>query len=288
MDRIFKMPHQDRTTVIVQKKGRLYKVCKIWFGSDGSYYVTSPYHQSGEAMLVKATINYAMGPKHLVPITEMLDIANLEDGDQLKLSHHPDGFCQFSGKGVYSGLDAAGNPKGVGIQARELMHVPDGPTFILIVNAIEKFKPHDEPQESDLVFDYDNLVPIPGDYGFRLEGHYLQPEFRRFVQTAHDGTQGVSVIHPSRAILNLRALVAPLNCAIPAVIGFDFFPSPTSDDHPDFVLSGPGGNLRDNARGQNVADQISAVYPRPVDIPIRRNVDYPERVVPPASPNQGG
>ena len=80
-------------------------------------------------------------------------------------------------------------------------------------------------------------------------------------------------------------LIAPLNCAIPAVIGFDFFASPSSEEHPDFVLTGPGGNLRDNPRGQNVADQISAVYPRPKGMSIRRNVDYPERDVP-ISPNE--
>ena len=109
------MPRSDRTTIVVKKGGRSYKVCKIWFGPDGSYYVTSPYHQSGEAMLVKATVPYG-GPVQWVPMSDILDIANLEDGDQLKLSHHPDGFCQFSGKGVHSGLDAAGNPKGIGIQ----------------------------------------------------------------------------------------------------------------------------------------------------------------------------
>jgi hypothetical protein len=231
-------------------------------------------------MLVKAAVAYGRGPNQWVPLTDMVDIANLEEGDQLKLSHHPDGFCQFSGNGVCSGLNADGSPKGIGVQARALSHVSDGPTFILTVNAVEKFKPHDEPQESDLVFDYDKLVPIPGPYGFRLEGHYLQPDYRRFVQVGSDGARFISVIHPSRAILNLRALLAPLTCPIPAIVGFDFFASPTSCDHPDFVLSGPGGNLRDDPLGHSIADQISAVYPRPPGIPIRRNVDYPARGIP--------
>jgi hypothetical protein len=82
--------------------------------------------------------------------------------------------------------------------------------------------------------------------------------------------------------MNLRALVAPLTCDIPAVIGFDFFPSPIMENSPDFVLSGPGGNLRDNPQGQNVADQISAVYPPPDGMPIHRNVDYPQREAPPS------
>jgi hypothetical protein len=276
------MPRSDRTTIVVKKAGHSYKICKIWFGSDGSYYVTSPYHRSGRAMLVKATVGYEGGPIHEVPMSDIIDIAGLEAGDQLKLSHHPDGFCQFSGKGVYSGKHPDGSPNGVGVQARALPHVAAGPTFIVMVNAIEMFEPYEETDETPLIFNYDALVPIPGKYGFRLEGHYLNPGFRRFVTTASDGTLWISLIHPMSAILHLRALVAPLNCAIPAVIGFDFYPSPVDlgSEVPDFVLAGSPGNLRDDPRGQNVADQLSAVYPPPDALPIRRNVDYPQREVP--------
>jgi hypothetical protein len=121
------------------------------------------------------------------------------------------------------------------------------------------------------------LIPIPRQCGFRLEGHCLQPGFRRFVQTAPEGTQWISLIHPSRAIMTLRALVAPVDCKIPAVIGFDFLASETSDNHPDFVLSGPGGNLRDDSRGRNVAFQMSAVYPPLTGMPVYRSADYPQR-----------
>ena len=271
------MARSDRTTIVVHKAGRLYKICKIWFGSDGSYYVTSPYHKSKKATLVKTTVPYGLGREELVPLSAMLDIASLDDGDQLKLSHHPDGFAQFSGKGVFSGKDSAGNPRGVGVQARALSHVAPGPTFILTVNAVERFDSFEDGDSTALIFDYDKLLPIPGQYGFRLEGHYVQPEYRRFVQAASDGTQWIQMIHPSRAILKLRALPAPLDCELPAVVAFDFFASPSSDEHADFVLSGPGGNLRDDPHGRNVADQISAIYPPPAGMPIFRSVDYPQR-----------
>lgn len=274
------MASSNRTTIVVTKAGYAYKICKIWFGSDGSYYVTSPYHRSGQAVLIKATVAYGRDSEQMVPLSDLIDIASLEDGDRLKLSHHPDGFCQFSGKGIYSGKNTDGSMKGVGVQARALHYVPDGPTFILTVNAIEKFEPYKETQEPKLVFDYDKLVPISGNYGFRLEGHYLQPEYRRFVQTHADGSQWISLIHPARAIMQLRTLIAPATIAIPAVIAFDFFPSPVTDEHPDFVLSGPGGNLRDDPRGQNVADQLSAVYPPPHGLPVHRSVDYPQREFP--------
>ncbi len=234
-------------------------------------------------MLVKATVNYETGPEHLIPISDLLDIASLEEGEHLKLSHHPDGLCHFSGKGVYSAKDDYGHPKGVGVRTRALTHVADGPAFVVTVNAIEKFERSLSLDVSDIVFDFDALAEIPGPYGFHLEGHYFQPNYRRFVEKRDDGSHWISVIHPSRAILHLRALLSPASCAIPSVIGLDFFASPICDGSADYVLSGPAGNLRDNNFGQNVVDQISAVFPAPKDVEIRRNVDYPQ---PSVVPNQ--
>jgi hypothetical protein len=268
-----------RPTVVVQKGGSLYKVCKIWFGQDGTYYVTSPYHRARQAMLVKATVNYETGPDHLIPISDLLDVAGLEEGEHLKLSHHPDGLSHFSGKGVYSAKDEYGHPKGVGVRTRALTHVGDGPAFVVTVNALEKFEQKQALEASDIVFDYDALAEIPGPYGFRLEGHYFQPSYRRFVEKRDDGSQWITVIHPSRALLRLRAILAPTNCAIPSVIGLDFFASPIGEGSADYVLSGPGGNLRDNEFGQKVADQISAVFPAPECVPMRRNVDYPQQSI---------
>jgi len=266
-----------RPSIVVRKGGSHYKVCKIWFGQDGTYYVTSPYHQARKAMLVKATVNYETGPEHLIPISNLLDVAGLEEGEHLKLSHHPDGFCHFSGKGVYSGKDEYGHPKGVGVQTRALTHVGDGPAFVVIVNALEKFEQKQDLDASDIVFDFDALAEISEPYGFHLEGHYFQSTYRRFVEKRDDGSQWISVIHPSRAILRLRTILAPTDCALPSIIGLDFFASPIGEGSADYVLSGPGGNLRDNEFGQNVADQISAVFPPPKSIPMRRSVVYPQR-----------
>jgi hypothetical protein len=38
-----------------------------------------------------------------------------DDEYRLKLSHHPDGFVQFSGHGIKSGRNADGTPKGLGV-----------------------------------------------------------------------------------------------------------------------------------------------------------------------------
>lgn len=42
----------------------------------------------------------------------------LEDAKRrLKLSHHPEGFLQFSGHGVVSGRDAEGHIRGIGVKS---------------------------------------------------------------------------------------------------------------------------------------------------------------------------
>ena len=45
-------------TVVISAKGKSHKICKVWYGSDGSYYVTVPYHPANKAILLKQTVNY--------------------------------------------------------------------------------------------------------------------------------------------------------------------------------------------------------------------------------------
>jgi hypothetical protein len=82
-------------TVWYRKENKCYKVFKVGFGSDGSYFVCAPYHPLNTAILGKIKVNYARRE----PITlseafdQALELATLDDSDQrLKLSHHPDGF----------------------------------------------------------------------------------------------------------------------------------------------------------------------------------------------------
>ncbi len=102
---------KQKHTVVVEKDGQLRKMFKIWFGADGSYYVTVPYHTARTAHLWKRTVPYDTSFGKLFSSTsqDVVDAAILEDDDgRLKLSHHPDGFCQFSGHGVLSGKDKNG------------------------------------------------------------------------------------------------------------------------------------------------------------------------------------
>jgi hypothetical protein len=68
-------------TVIYERDGERYKLCKIFFGNDGSYYVTSPYHPAEGAVLFKATVNYALDEME-VSLEQALDVAAAEDDEK--------------------------------------------------------------------------------------------------------------------------------------------------------------------------------------------------------------
>mgnify|MGYP001600961504 FL=1 len=266
------MANNQRAMVVVKKSGLSHKICKIWFGSDGSYYVTVPYHSANKAVITCATLNYAAGPMQEIALSDMLEVASLDDDGRLKLSHHPDGFCQFSGEGILSGRDENGSPKGVGVLARALTHVANGPTFGLVFFGLHDFMRCESVGDNDVVLDADCLAPLPDCDGFRIEGYYLRPDFRRFIETDSNGVQWISIIHPITAILRLRVVLAPINCAIPGLIGLHMFSCPRDKGTLGFAITGPGGNLRDNARGENVGDMITAIYPPPDQMPTRRDL----------------
>src|SRR5438552_2891197 len=125
------MPPGKYTIVFESRAGRC-KLFKMWYGSDGSYYVTVPYHSARKAVLFKQTVNYVTSvPKtvdggDLIPADQAIDIASSDD-TRIKLSHHPDGFLQFSGAGVLSGKNADGSIRGIGIQSWPLAAGCRGP-----------------------------------------------------------------------------------------------------------------------------------------------------------------
>ena len=65
----------------------------------------------------KARVNYSRDQMD-IPFEEAVELASLDDDDRrLKLSHHPDGFVQFSGEGVLSGRDPNGAARGMGVMS---------------------------------------------------------------------------------------------------------------------------------------------------------------------------
>ncbi len=71
---------------IYEKDGISHKLCRIFFNADGSYYITSSYHQAEKAALMKVTVNYAL-LQATICFEQAIDIASAEDDDKrLKFS----------------------------------------------------------------------------------------------------------------------------------------------------------------------------------------------------------
>ncbi|HUE74803.1 MAG TPA: hypothetical protein VMP01_28300 [Pirellulaceae bacterium] len=263
-------------TVIYDKNGVDYKLTRIWFGADGSYYVTSPYHPDKRAFLMKIRVNYSLD-EMTVPFEDAIDTASLDEDEQrLKLSHHPDGFVQFSGEGVLSGRDAHGVPRGMGVVSWPLdMPVP-GPAIVLLVRNIEGFEQAPSRPSDALVFSDNEICAVPGADTLHLEGHYFPSPWRRFVRFDADGAPTISVLHPAGAILRLKVIFASARCARDGFIGLELYTDRSSDDFPDgpsFALTGPTGDVRRNLEGQVTATSIQCMYPRG-DLVAQRILDY--------------
>jgi hypothetical protein len=144
----------SKYTVVYRRGDDLFKICKVFFGADGSYYVTCPYHPYETVVVFIAAVRYA-DEESTVDLREVAEVGVLDDDDRrLKLAHHVDGFLQFSGEGVVSGIDEDGNIKGIGIKSWPLFSPTAGPSFGLAINGIEKFARAERSSgESTIVFD---------------------------------------------------------------------------------------------------------------------------------------
>jgi len=269
----------DRPTVLISHNGRVFKVFKVWFGVDGSYYVTVPYHSHSDAIVCKATVNYDAGHQQIVLMKDFPLIADLDDDEQrLKLSHHPDGFCQFSGHGILSGRDDRGEPKGVGVLAAPLADVGAGPAFSVCVHGLEHFHEANNVRAGDLVIEASSVLGLAGENDLCLEGHYFQPQFRRFVYSDSAGKHFINIPHPSGVILNLRVLAAnPEAVAYAGFIGIDCFRARMRLPGPGYSLSGPGERARLNDKGERLADNLVAMFPRPRGASVDLNLNFPPR-----------
>jgi len=244
------------------------------FGSDGSYYVTSPYHPDHQAVLTKMTVNYAQREMKIA-LQEAIDVASLDDDDKrLKMSHHPSGFVQFSGEGILSGKNEDGIIKGIGVMSWPLDKPTMGPAFGISIRGIERFEKDNKAGDQKFTFKYNEISAVPEPYSLVLEGYYFPPLWRRFIRSQPDGTKAISINHPAGVVLNLKVLLAPEECTRPGFIGLELYTIP--DEEPlkgGFILGGPTGNLRRNEQGEWLGDGIYCLYPRG-EMPVHRNINY--------------
>ncbi len=215
--------------ILYVKDGVTYKLCRVSFRKDGSYFVTAPYHPFDKAAVMILTVNYATQDS-VIAMEDAVDIASLDDDKKrLKLSHHVSGLVHFSGQGITSGVDEEGRIKGIGVQSWSLDEPMGGPAFGLVIRGVEQFERHDGSPGQACVFQHEDLTPVPGADCLHLEGHYFPPSWQRFVRKEVDGSRSIAVVHPAGAVVRLRTIFASERCDLPGFIGLELYTTASPD-----------------------------------------------------------
>ncbi len=262
------MPRSIDYTVSYCAAGRTVDLCKIIMGGDGSYYVTAPFHPHNRAIAAIMTVNYAKPPQ-VLRFDEALEVAVLDDDDRrLKLSHHPDGFIQFSGEGVLSGRNEDGSPRGLGTQSWPLRQPTLGPSFGMVFGDPHRSGRPTNDRPRTVIFQEEDIAHMrKGELaGLRIAGHYLPVRWREFVQRIGPDHYEVGIVNPgAQAVLRLRALLAPIDSDLPGIIGLQAVPHGwvMASGEAGYMVTSSTGNLRRNEDGDLLGDQLVCVYPRP-------------------------
>jgi hypothetical protein len=262
------LPRSIDYTVAYSAAGGTVDLCKIIMGGDGSYYLTAPFHPHDKALAAIMTVNYAE-PQEILRFEEALEVAVLEDDDKrLKLSHHPDGFIQFSGEGVLSGRNQDGSPKGLGTYSWPLRRPTLGPSFGMAFG-----DPHGSGRPTmgrprTVIFEEEDIAHMrKGELaGLRIAGYYLPVPWREYVQRIGPDRYEIGIVNPgAQAVLRLRVLLAPVDSDLPGLIGLQAVPHGLlmPSGGAGYMVTSSTGNLRRNEDGDLLGDQLVCVYPRP-------------------------
>ncbi len=256
----------DYTVAYSDHRGTV-DLCKILFGGDGSYYVTAPYHPADRAVAAKITVNYAKDDGWF-DLSDAVEVAALDDDEhRLKASHHLDGFLQFSGSGVRSGLDEHGQPKGIGVFSWPLTDPTFGPSFQLGFSDPHACGRQTKDRRRTVVLPEKEIEHMRrGLTGLTIIGHYFPMPWREFVYRAADGEWWINLLHPGgQAMKPLRVLLAAVDSGWAGFVGLEARPHglPASDREPSFFVTTATGNLRRNEEGELLGDQLLCAYPRP-------------------------
>jgi hypothetical protein len=255
-------------TIAYSDRGQNVDLFKILFGGDGSYYVTAPYHPLDRAIAARVTVNYAKSEGGF-SLDEAEELAVVDDvNKRLKVSHHPDGFLQFSGQGIRSGLDEEGKPKGLGVFSWRLHEPTLGPSFILAFsNPVACGRPSAYKKRT-IVFHEEDIEHMRNDIdGLLVVGYYLPTRWREFAYRGADGTMWLDLVHPNaQAVKHLRGAFASKDSDISGVIGLEALPhglAEGKDGQPSFWVSTSTGSLRRNEDGDLLGDTLLCAFPMP-------------------------
>ncbi len=254
----------DGWTVQLTTGRETYKIFRLWFGQDGSYYVTAPYHSAREAIAFIATVYYDRAESKMERQNFVRTALFDDEEKRLKMAHHPDGLLQFSGTGVTSGLTQEGRPKGLGLRSFELRRPPKtGSSFTCAVHGIEQFETGDPDRTDALVFEEGAIPPVGGESAFVFEAVCFAEEDRQFLRI-ENREWVIGLAHPRlRTVMTFRALLPPPDCELQTFIGlraFRYRGGGVADQPSGFLLSGPSGNVR-LINGERMSDGLYCVYP---------------------------
>jgi hypothetical protein len=258
------MTEVRRSTIAIEMGGELIKLMKFWWGTDGSYYFSCPYIPGGRALLMKTTVNYSKQEQES-RLEEALELALLEDDDRrLKVSHHPDGFLQFSGEGIRSGRNADGQPKGIGTTSWRVTNPTRGPSFGMSVFGLHAFARLGQARPGDLVFKENEMFLPSGWRSLHIEGYILPRLWARFVRKEGNGAF-ISLNHPTGAVLTMPVVFSPADVGTSSILAVevygDFGNFKEAEQRGGFLISTSTGNLRRSDEGELLGDGLFAASP---------------------------
>jgi hypothetical protein len=209
----------------------------------------------------------------------------------LKLSHHPDGFVQFSGEGIISGKDENGRIRGIGLYSWPLVQPTLGPSFSLVFSDPTKTGRPTKNRPGTIVLQEDDIAHMRmGLKGVQIIGFYLPVRWREFVHRVVADHYEIGVVNPgAQAVLRLRVLMASKDSRIPGMVGLQVTPHGLDfpNDEPAFIMVSSTGNLRRNRKGELLGDELVCIYPPPASgLPaslrsLNRPLNAPPYVLPP-------
>lgn len=262
------VPRTVDYTIAYHNGTATYDLGKVLFGGDGSYYVTAPYHPRDRAIAAKVVVNYAE-PEGLMSLAQAKELAVVDDDNRrLKLSHHPDGFLQLSGEGITSGRHGTGAPKGMGTFSWNLLRPTLGPSWQMVFSDPGLCGRPTAGRARTVTLSENEIAhmrraPMSG---LAIIGYYLPTYWREFIYFDASGIPWIDLLHPNaQAVKKLRVLLASKECDVPGLIGLEARPHgfDIANGDPAFFLTSSTGNLRRNAAGELIGDQLLCVFPMP-------------------------
>jgi hypothetical protein len=252
------------------------RISKIVTLNDGGYAVLAPYHAAKEGWLTKHQVDYRNMGRSWISYDQMIHFVA---DDRVKLSHHWDGFVQFSGESqgkIVSGRDPfSGEPKGLGLMSAPIrVPITTGPTFGLVIWGIEDFAVH-KATPQDVTFEAMDMyyrIGTPDECSsYMIEGWVFGERMWAGVRgPSSDLRLSVGFRNFEGTGANLEFRVIPLEPPSRQFLGImtartvTDFPSPSG-----FILSSP----TNKRAGNPIADTMMAMYPRDETVTAEELID---------------